>query len=57
MAVRIGDGTCPPVASAVGKITDYTVRANRITKVLDFVQSGGPDLTVGSTVFEIWMRL
>ena len=26
-------------------------------KVLDFVQLGGPDLTVGSTVFEIWVIL
>ena len=24
-------------------------------KVLDFVQSGGPDLTLGSTVFELVM--
>ena len=26
-------------------------------KVLDFVKRGGPDLTVGSTIFEMWMGL
>ncbi len=26
-------------------------------KVLDFVKSGGPELTVGSTVFELWLGL
>ena len=35
----------------------YRVNLNLIRKVLDFIQFGGPDLTVGSTVFEIWMGL
>ena len=32
-------------------------RAKVMVKVLDFVQLGGPDLTVDSTVFEMWMGL
>ena len=35
----------------------YSSRTNLVTKVLDFVQIGGPDLTVGSTIFEMWMGL
>ena len=35
----------------------YTVNVNLSVKVLDFVQLGGPDLTVDSTVFEMWMGL
>ena len=35
----------------------YTSSLKLIVKVLDFIKSGGPDLTVGSTLFEIWMRL
>ena len=35
----------------------YTTILNLIVKVLDFVQLGGPDLTVGSTIFEMWMGL
>ena len=36
---------------------DYTAILNLIVKVLDFVQLGGPDLTVGSTVFELLLAL
>ena len=36
---------------------DYTAILNLISKVLDFVQYGGPDLTVDSTFFEMWMEL
>ena len=36
---------------------DYTAILNRISKVLDFVQFGGPNLTVGSTIFAMWMDL
>ena len=35
----------------------YRSRTTVNVKVLDFVKSGGPDLTVGSTVFETWMGL
>ena len=35
----------------------YSDRVNLITKVLDFDQLGGPDLTVGSTVFEVELSL
>ena len=38
-------------------MADYTARVNLNTKVLDFDQLGGPDLTVDSTIFEIWMSL
>jgi hypothetical protein len=34
-----------------------TTSVNLNVKVLDFIQFGGPDLTVGSTVFEMWMGL
>ena len=37
--------------------TGYRSRMSLSVKVLDFVQSGGPDLTVDSTIFEIWMAL
>ena len=30
---------------------------NLILKVLDFVKSGGPNWTVGSTIFEMWLGL
>ena len=36
-------------------MADYTARVNLITKVLDFVQLGGPECTVGGTVFEMWL--
>ena len=32
-------------------------RTSLNVKVLDFVQFGGPELTVGSTIFELWMGL
>ena len=35
----------------------YKHSLKRIVKVLDFIQFGGPDLTVGSTVFEMWMGI
>ena len=33
----------------------YISETNVKMKVLDFIKSGGPRLTVGSTIFEIWM--
>ena len=36
-------------------MVDYTVKVNLIRKVLDFDQLGGPILTVGRTVFEMWL--
>ena len=38
-------------------MTDYTANVNLIVKVLDFIQLGGPDLTVDSTIFEMEMGL
>ena len=35
----------------------YSASLNLITKVLDFIQLGGPDLTVDSTIFEMWLGL
>ena len=35
----------------------YQVKLNLNTKVLDFVQFGGPKLTVGRTVFEMLLKL
>ena len=37
----------------MGQGLDCSSRKNLNAKVLDFVQYGGPDLTVGSTVFEL----
>ena len=39
------------------RLADYTAISNRIVKVLDFIQLGGPNLTVGSTTFELDMAL
>ena len=36
-----------------GRMTGYPCRANLSVKVLDFVQLGGPDLTVDSAIFEM----
>ena len=36
---------------------DYSTRVKVMVKVLDFVQLGGPNLTVDSTVFEMCMDL
>ena len=35
----------------------YRANLNFNTKVLDFVQFGGPKLTVGRTIFEMWLVL
>ena len=36
-------------------MTDYPSKENLIRKVLDFIQFGGPILTIGRTVFEMWL--
>ena len=36
-------------------LADYTAKVKLNVKVLDFVQLGGPILTVGRTVFEMWL--
>ena len=41
---------------ALGGLT-YRANLKLNTKVLDSVQCGGPDLTVDSTIFEMWMGL
>ena len=38
-------------------VQDHTTNLKVKVKVLDFVQFGGPDLTVDSTIFELWMGL
>ena len=35
----------------------YRAKVKAMEKVLDFIQFGGPDLTVDSTIFEMWMGL
>ena len=35
----------------------YMTRTNLNVKVLDFVQLGGPILTVDRTIFEMWLGL
>ena len=34
---------------------DYTATLNLTWKVLDFIQFGGPECTVGGTVLEMWL--
>ena len=34
---------------------DHSTKAKVMLKVLDFDQLGGPILTVGRTVFEMWL--
>ena len=42
-------------SGVVGKTTDYTATWNLMKRVLDFIQFGGPILTIGRTVFEMWL--
>ena len=35
----------------------HNAKSNLMLKVLDFIQFGGPDLTIDSTVFEMWMEM
>ena len=35
----------------------HDTKVNRVVKVLDFVKSGGPELTVGGTTFEVLFAL
>lgn len=37
--------------------TDYTSNLKDKLKVLDFIKSGGPELTVDRTIFEMWLVL
>ena len=53
--VRAAHGSPSPDGSGQGP--DYTASLNVKVKVLDFVKSGGPKLTVGRTIFEMWMGL
>ena len=41
----------------VGGDSAYTSNLSRSVKVLDFIKSGGPDLTAGSTIFELLVAL
>ena len=40
---------------AHASLDGYRANLNLIVKVLDFVKSGGPILTVDRTVFEMWL--
>ncbi len=53
--VRTAHGTPSPDGSGQGPY--YTASLNLKVKVLDFVKSGGPEWTVGGTVFEMWLGL
>ena len=44
-------------SSYVAQVARYSANLNLNTKVLDFVQVGGPTLMVDSTIFEMWMGL
>ena len=44
-----------PLIYGVGPSIDYRSRMNLKVKVLDFVKSGGPNWTVRSTIFEMWL--
>ena len=44
-------------AHGAGPRSDHGARINLITNVLDFVHLGGPDLTLGSTIFEMRISL
>ena len=54
-----GRGTSPLVAGFLltwMKIrTHHRSRTNFSVKVLDFIKSGGPELTVDRTIFEMWL--
>ena len=36
-------------------LSDYRVSGKAMVKVLDFVQFGGPILTIDRTIFEMWL--
>ena len=46
---------CRTLAQIASPSVCYNTKVNRVVKVLDFVKSGGPVLTVGRTVFEMWL--
>ncbi len=52
-----GAGTNRNNSSYVAQVAYCIAKRNLNTKVLDFVKSGGPKLTVGRTVFELRMEL
>ena len=56
-AGQSGHSSASKVHCQVGKEADYNAKVNLTTKVLDFVQLGGPDLTVASTTFELVVPL
>ena len=37
------------------QVWTYSANLNLRMKVLDFVKLGGPKLTVGRTIFELWL--
>ena len=42
-------------SSYVAQVARYSANLNLNTKVLDFVQFGGPKWIVGGTIFEMWL--
>ena len=55
IAVTVYDTPCKVDMGNVGLGLGYTSSVNLNTKVLDFVQLGGPKWIVGGTVFELWL--
>ena len=60
--VQDGTGKSATLAGKLSVIalhvaSSYSSSLNFKLKVLDFVKSGGPKLTVGRTIFEMWMGL
>ena len=48
---------CTPTSQSQQLGTGYRSTVSLNVKVLDFVKPGGPKLTVGRTIFEMWMGL
>ena len=44
-----------PSPNGMARGLDYTTSLNLNVKVLDFVKSGGPILTIDRTIFEVWL--
>ena len=52
-----GAGVDPRDSLLGNKAAHYSAKRNLNLKVLDFVKSGGPELTIGRTFSALWMRL
>ena len=54
-AERVPFVRASPRPAGRGEAPDYTASLNLNVKVLDFVKSGGPILTIDRTIFEMWL--